>query len=149
MKHSQKISHPVVILFISFMSLLLITSCKDSKDITEPTVEAKLVIDDGYYTKDESTNPNENTYSVVIKYHVEGSDFIIGSYAIQWSSENIGKEEFPNSFVVRPDKTLKIEDTFTFQKEVSESPMVTITGYALNQKSDGTTSKVTYTIQKK
>jgi hypothetical protein len=150
MRQSRKNSLFVVLLIsLCCSSLVLMTSCKDSRDLTEPQVEAKLVVDDGYYSKVETTNSGENIYSVVIQYHVEGSDFIIGNYDIQWKSENIGKQVFLNSMVVNPDKTLKIEETFTFPREVLESPIITIAGYALNQKGDGETSEVSYTIQKK
>lgn len=51
--------------------------------------------------------------------------------------------------IVHPDKTLKIEETFKFLREVSENPIITISGYALNQKDDGESSKVSYAIRKK
>lgn len=150
MRPSRKENLFVVLLTcISLSGFVLISSCKDSSNLTEPQTAAKLVVDNGYYTKVETTTSGDNNYSVVLQYHAEGSDFIIGDYDIQWKSENIGIRVFLNSFVINPDETFKIEETFTFPSEVLESPIITISGYALNQKGDGTTSKVSYTAQRK
>lgn len=68
---------------ILLFGMSLFISCNDSKNLTEPQIETKLVIDNGYYAKVDNTNSGENVYSVVVQYHVEGSDFIIGNYDIE------------------------------------------------------------------
>ena len=121
----------VVFVFITFVLLtaILISSCKNTENSTEPNEStSSLIIENGYYNRVETTDTNQVKYVVQFSYYVKGDSCAWGGYRIKMDSQTFSYSlnKFPN---MEPGKRYERSDTFNVVNVLNNDPLVSISGY--------------------
>ena len=119
----------VKLLFVCIYSIILIflTSCNNS---TAPKENQKLIIEDGVFSKVESSNSNEIKYAIEFMYYVKGEECNWGGYSIEMDSLSIAVHLYKMA-TLKPDEKHVIVDTFKVNDELKANPIVKMQGYKI------------------
>ena len=125
----MKIKILIIILFfvVSSNSLFLFSFCNKS---TEPIEYLRLVIENGFYEKVESTYSNEIKYEIEFTYYVKGEECNWGGYSIQMDSQAWSLHLYKMQ-ILKPNEKHTIIDTFKVNNELTMSPTVKMQAYRI------------------
>lgn len=117
------------LLFVCIYSTILIflTSCNNS---TAPEESQKLIIEDGVFSKVESSSPNEIKYAIEFIYYVKEEECNWGGYYIQMDSQSWMLDLYKMQ-LLKPDEKHVIADTFKVNNELKVNPIVNMQGYKI------------------
>ncbi|MEJ2053617.1 MAG: hypothetical protein P8X42_06820 [Calditrichaceae bacterium] len=116
----------IIYLLISSTSIFLL-SCTKS---TEPIQYLKLVIENGFYKRIESINPNEIQYEIEFTYYVTGEECNWGGYSIQMDS-HAWKLDLYRMQLMTPNEKYTWIDTFIVNHELLTKPIVQMQAYRI------------------
>ncbi len=117
----------VLIVCIYTIILIFLTSCNNS---TAPEESQKLIIEDGVFSKVESSNSNEIIYATEFTYYVKGEECNWGGYYIQMDSQSWMLDLYKMQLLI-PDEKHVIVDTFKVNNELKANPIVKMQGYKI------------------
>ena len=122
-----KIPVTLFLIFTYSMSIIFLTSCNNS---TAPEEEQKLIIEDGIFSKVESSDSNEIQYAIQFSYYVKGEECNWGGYHIQMDSLNWTLNLYKMQTLI-PNERYEIVDTFKVNNELKSNPIVKMQGYKI------------------
>ena len=142
----MKIKILVTLFFVSITaSVFLLSSCNSS---TEPKESQRLFIEDGFYSKVETTNSNDIQYKVEFVYYVKGEECNWGGYHIKMDSQEWMLDLYKMQ-KLNPDEKHTIIDTFKVNSELKTNPVVDMQGYNIGSSQSNESLKAVYILKPK
>ncbi len=137
----------VKLLFVCIYSIILIflTNCNN---LTELKENQKLIIEDGVFSKVESSSSNEIKYAIEFTYYVIGEECNWGGYSIEMDSIGIEVNVYKMT-TLKPDEKHVIIDTFKVNHELKANPIVKMQGYRIDSSESYEELYVEYVLKPK
>ena len=137
----------VAFLFVCCASigLVLLSSCNIS---TEPNDTKRLIIEDGFYSKIDTSNSNNIQYKVEFVYYVKGEECNWGGYHIKMDSQEWSLDLYKMQLLI-PGEKHTIIDTFKVNSVLNASPVVDMQGYEIGSSESNESLKAVYTLKPK
>jgi hypothetical protein len=123
----SKILIATLLFVASSVHLFLLISCNKS---TEPIQYLRLVIENGFYSKVESTNSNEIQYEIEFTYFVQGEECNWGGYSIEMDSQGWALDLYKMQRL-KPNEKHTWVDTFRVNNELKTNPIVKMQAYRI------------------
>lgn len=123
----RKILIALLFMGISTINIVLLSSCNNS---TEPKESQRLIIENGFYDKVETTDSNDIQYAVEFTYYVKGEECNWGGYYIQMDSQGWALDLYKMQRL-EPEEKHMIADTFKVNSELKTNPIVKTQGYKI------------------
>ncbi len=134
----------VICFLISSISLFLL-SCTKS---TEPIQYLKLVIQNGFYKRVDSINPNEIQYEIEFTYYVIGEECNWGGYSIYMDSQTWSFNLYKMQ-IMTPNEKYTCIDTFIVNHELITKPIVKMQAYRIGSSESYDELYAEYILQQK
>ena len=137
----------IALLFFSIyiVNIILLSSCNSSTELKE---SQRLLIEDGYYSKVETSNLTNIQYKVEFVYFVKGEECNWGGYHIQMDSESWNLDLYKMQ-LLKPDEKHFVVDTFKVNSELKTNPIVTMQGYKIGSSESYESLKAECTLKLK
>ncbi len=140
-----KIIIALIIVVVSTLNIFLLSSCNSS---TEPKESHKLVVENGFYSKVETSDSNEIKYVIEFVYYVRGEECNWGGYSIQMDTQAWTLDLYKMQMLKPYEKHTKI-DTFKVNNELKTNPVVKMQGYRIGSSESYNELYAEYILQPK
>lgn len=123
----KKIILLTLLVLVSAANMLLLNCCTSS---TEPQESQKLVIENGFYSKVETTKSNKIQYTIEFTYYVKGEGCNWGGYSIQMDSQSYLLDLYKMQ-ILNPNEKYMRNDTLKVASELRTNPVIKMQGYRI------------------